>query len=168
MRYNKRMHEVVIFIAKYFIILSVLGALLCWLKLNTGDKKRFIVATLAGAIVAIALAKVGSMVFNNPRPFIAGHFTPYFAHGNDNGFPSDHTLFTGLVAAVVWWYNKKLGGLLFAIALAVGLARVIAGVHHVVDIAGSLVFAIIGGAIGKYAADTVFPYRKKSRFAEKK
>jgi len=162
------MHEIVIFIAKYFIILSVLGALFVWLKLNTGDKKRFIVAAVVGAIVAVILAKLGSMLFHNPRPFIAGHFTPYFAHGNDNGFPSDHTLFTGLVAAVVWWYNRKWGGVLFAVALAVGLARVVAGVHHLIDIAGALAFAIVGGAVGKYAADTVFPYRRKSRFAEKK
>lgn len=162
------MHEIVIYIAKYFIILSVLSALFGWLKLDMEDKKRFVIAAVVGAIVAIALAKVGSMLFNNPRPFIVGHFTPYFAHGNDNGFPSDHTLFTGLVAAVVWWYNRKLGYVLFAVALAVGLARVTAGVHHLIDIAGALVFAIIGGAIGKYAADTILPYRKKSRFAEKK
>ncbi len=162
------MHEIVIIVAKYFIVLSVLGALVAFLKLENQDKKRFIIAAVVGAIAAIVLAKIGSMLFHNPRPFIVGHFTPYFAHGNDNGFPSDHTLFTGLVAAVVWWYDRKLGGILFAIALAVGLSRVIAGVHHIIDIVGALGFGIIGGAVGKYAADSVFPYRKKSRFAEKK
>jgi undecaprenyl-diphosphatase len=161
------MHEIVVIIAKYFIILSALFAALAWFRLDTFHKKRFVVAVIVGAILAVLIAKIGSKLFYNPRPFVAGHFTPYFSHGNDNGFPSDHTLFTSFIAALVLWYSRKIGVVLFAIALAVGLARVTAGVHHVIDIVGAIIFGTIGAYLGNYMATFVLPYRKKSRFAQK-
>lgn len=161
------MHEIVILIAKYLIVLSVLLAALAWFRLDTFHKKRFVAAAIIGAILALLIAKIGSKFFYNPRPFVVGHFTPYFSHGNDNGFPSDHTLFTSFIAALVLWYSRKIGAVLFAIALAVGLARVTAGVHHLIDIIGAIIFGTIGAYLGNYIATYIFPYRKKSRFAQK-
>ncbi|HKR81458.1 MAG TPA: phosphatase PAP2 family protein [Candidatus Saccharimonadales bacterium] len=160
------MHAIVIFVAKYFIVLSVLLAIAAWFRLDNFYKKRFVAAAVIGAIIALALAKLGSMLFHNPRPFVVGHFTPYFAHGNDNGFPSDHTLFTSFIAVLVFWYSRKMGTVLFAVALAVGLARVAAGVHHLIDIIGAIAFASIGAFAGNYLATFIFPYRKKSRFIQ--
>lgn len=144
------MHEIITLIAKYFIVLSCLGALVVWLRLTTADKKRFIILAIAGAILTLILAKLGSKVFYNPRPFVVGHFTPYFSHGNDNGFPSDHTLFASFLAFLSWHYSKKLGISLFVVALLIGLSRVIAGVHHLIDIIGSIVFAFIGSWVVWY------------------
>lgn len=138
------MHEVVIVIAKYFIVLSVLLTVAMWFRVSTPEKKRFILLAVLGAIFSLVLAKVGSKLYSDPRPFVVGHFTPYFSHANDNGFPSDHTLFTSFLAFTTWHFSKKAGWILLAIAVLVGLSRVIAGVHHIVDIVGSIVFAFIG------------------------
>ncbi len=137
------MHEIVIVIAKYFIVLAALIALVVWLKLGKLAKQQFILIAFVGAILALIFAKTGSWLYYNPRPFVVGHFIPYFAHGNDNGFPSDHTLLASFIAYVVFKYNRKAGIALFALALAIGLSRVIAGVHHLIDIIGSCVFSLI-------------------------
>lgn len=135
------MHELVIIIAKYFLLLSLLISFVVWLRLSTREKKEFILLVVIGGIIALLLAKLGGKLFYDTRPFIAGHFTPYFSHGADNGFPSDHTLLTSLLAFVVLKYQRREGYILLGVAVLVGVARVIAGVHHLTDIVGSIVFS---------------------------
>lgn len=140
------MQGFVTFVANYGLAITLVGVLVAWLSLDgNSDKKRFLLQALVGGIVAILLAKVASWLYYNPRPFVVGHFTPYFPHPINNGFPSDHTLFTSYLAFLVLSYNRKLGVALLAVAVAVGLARVTAGVHHLIDILGA--FAISGIAI---------------------
>ncbi|MBI4094332.1 MAG: phosphatase PAP2 family protein, partial [Candidatus Liptonbacteria bacterium] len=58
-------------------------------------------------------------------------------------------------AAAMWWQNRAWGWWFFALALVNGAARVAAGVHWPLDIAGGA-FVGIGGAllahglVGKY------------------
>ena len=138
------MHEIVIIIAKYFIVLSSLAALFVWLKLERNQKKTFILEGLIGGLIALALAYIGSRLYHNPRPFVVGHFTPYFSHGNDNGFPSDHMLLASVLAFMCLKYSKLWGWVLIVLAILIGTSRVIAGVHHSIDIIGSAVFAALG------------------------
>src|SRR5205085_7935625 len=88
-------------------------------------------------------AKVLGHVYYDPRPFVQEHFTPLIPHDADNGFPSDHTLITAGVAAVIYFFNRPWGFALLGLALLVGAARVAAGVHHPVDIVGSIVIAVV-------------------------
>ncbi len=144
------MHEIVTITAKYFIVISALVTVYIWLKLDREKKKLFIIEGFVGGILAIGLAIIGSKLYHDPRPFVVGHFTPYFSHGNDNGFPSDHTLITSVVGFLVLKYSKIGGWILVAVAVLIGLARVIAGVHHMTDIIGSIVFAAIGVWLARY------------------
>jgi undecaprenyl-diphosphatase len=138
------MHAAVTFIAKYFIILALLGALAVWLRLKNKQKLEAVAVLIVGGIITYALAKIGGHFFYDTRPFVAGHFTPYFSHGADNGFPSDHTLLAGLLAWTAFCYRKRAGVALLVLAAIIGLSRVIAGVHHLADIVGSLIFSAIG------------------------
>ena len=141
------MHGVITFIANYALIVPIIGVVLVWLSLESKSQKtQFLIKALVGAVVIILLARVGSWLYYNPRPFVVGNFTPYFPHPNNNGFPSDHTLFTSYLALLVLSYNRKLGLLLLIVAATIVLARVIAGVHHLVDIVGA--FALSGITVG--------------------
>ncbi len=71
------------------------------------------------------------------------HVQPLITHAADNGFPSDHTLLTMTIASILFLYNKRLGIVLAILAVIVGYSRVLAKVHHPVDIFGSIVIAII-------------------------
>lgn len=161
------MHEIVVFVAKYVIFLSAILALWVFLKLSGPKKKEFIIVGVLGAILALALAKLGRHLYYDPRPFVAGHFTPYFPHGPDNGFPSDHTLLAGFLTFLTFRYSKKLGWALLFLALFIGMARVKAGVHHSIDILGSFVISavavwIIGTLVDKFGKHKPTYTAKKS------
>lgn len=134
----------VILIAEYLILISVLLAVGFWLYTSKPNKKHLAFMVIAGAVLALVLAKLGSSLYYNPRPFEVGHFVPYFTHAADNGFPSDHTLLASFLGFVMLRFSRRLGWLLLALALAIGASRVIAGVHHTVDIIGAFVCAAVG------------------------
>ncbi len=81
-------------------------------------------------------------LYFDPRPFVAGHFTPLLYHIPDNGFPSDHLLLVSVIAMIGTYWNKKLGAVLWILAVIIAIARVYVGVHHVIDVVGSMVIAI--------------------------
>lgn len=92
--------------------------------------------------LSFIIGKILNRIIINPRPFVVEGVQPLIAHTADNGFPSDHTLLAATIASVVWVYNKKLGWVLFGVALIIGAVRVWAKVHHPIDIAGSILIAI--------------------------
>jgi len=96
---------------------------------------------------AYVVAKLAGLLFYNTRPFVVSNFAPLIFHLPDNGFPSDHTLLVGAVSTIIFFYNKKLGIILWAISILVGISRVLAGVHHTVDIIGSVVIAVVVGIV---------------------
>ena len=87
------------------------------------------------------MAKVAGLIFYNPRPFVSDNIVPLIYHTADNGFPSDHTLLCATVSSVIYFFDKKWGGILLTISLLVGVSRVYAGVHHFTDIFGSVIIA---------------------------
>ena len=153
------MHTTVIIIAKYFLLLSLGITFITWWHLKATEKRRFIVLLISSGITSLLLAKIASKLYYDPRPFVSGHITPYFPHGNDNGFPSDHTLLAAFLAFTVFAYNRTLGGVALLIALLIGGSRVIAGVHHINDILGSFVIAGVSVAICFWAEAKLFGNR---------
>jgi undecaprenyl-diphosphatase len=141
------MHALVTFIAKYFIIVPFLCALVIFIRLSNKQRLRFAIYGLVTGIIAIILAKIGSQFYYDPRPFVAHHTVPYFPHGSDNGFPSDHTLLSFSLAFIAVRFDKRLGMVALIAASLVGCARVIAGVHHVSDVIGAVIFAGIGAIV---------------------
>jgi len=132
-------HDVVIVIAKYLVAVPVVVSGLWWLlRASRSARVRYLVLLAGGGVVAYALSKIGGHFYDDPRPFIADQVVPYFRSATDNGFPSDHTLFATVVAAAMWPFDRRLSALFYVIAVAVGLARVVAGVHHGVDVIGGL------------------------------
>ena len=109
--------------------------------MDKNSRKQYLIFLVAGSILALLLAKIGSHLYDNPRPFVNGGVTPLFSTSNDNGFPSDHTLLAAFLAFAALVYSRRLGIFLLVIALLAGWTRVAAGVHHAVDVIGSFAFA---------------------------
>lgn len=141
------MNLIMIFIAKYFYIISVLGIIIFFIKQPRAIKKSMIVCGAIIAPLSYIIAKISSAFYYNPRPFVMGHFIPLVAHAPDNGFPSDHTLLAGAIAMIIWFYNKKISYWFWGIAFLIGIARVYVGIHHIADILGSIIIVIISGII---------------------
>lgn len=89
------------------------------------------------------LGFVANHFYNNPRPFVVGHFAPLIAHDADNGFPSDHVLVAAGIAAIVFVFHRTTGIVLGLIAALIAVSRVYVGVHHAFDVISSFAIAVM-------------------------
>jgi len=137
------MNFLIIFGAKYLFVLIVLVALVYFFTLSKDKKREFILFVLIALPAIYIVAKISSLFFYDPRPFVSNGIVPLLPHAADNGFPSDHALLSATTAIIVFFYNKKVGAVLLVVALTVGVSRVLAGVHHPIDIIASFLIAII-------------------------
>lgn len=140
-----------IFGAKYLLILSLIIGAWWFLKLPRIQKKDALIFGSLTLALSFIFGKIASMLYYNSRPFVIDHFSPLIDHIADNGFPSDHMLLVSAIAAVVSFYNKRIGFTLWILAILVGISRVFVGVHHFIDIFGSLIIAIISSFIIYFA-----------------
>jgi undecaprenyl-diphosphatase len=136
--------DVVRFAAQYLIYGVLLVALLVWRRpqgLRAG------LATVGGAILGLLVGALIGTLWDRPRPFVAGHYQPLFAHGTDASFPSDHLLVLGAFAGAAWmaWRPAALATAL--LAAAVGAARVIAGIHYAGDVVGGFLIGALAAML---------------------
>ncbi|WP_083657176.1 undecaprenyl-diphosphatase [Poseidonibacter parvus] len=87
---------------------------------------------------------IGWFIYHN-RPFVDGFGVTLVIHKVENSFPSDHTTFLISIALafLIFKSSRKIGYLLFILAIIGGISRVYCGVHYPFDIIGSLVVSIM-------------------------
>jgi undecaprenyl-diphosphatase len=136
------MDTLIIFGAKYLIGVPLVVLVLYFILAKREVKYRLVWMSVFAMTFAYALARVAGDLYNNPRPFIVGHFKPLIEHAADNGFPSDHTLLAATLASVIFYFNKRMGVVLWAVTFVIAASRVFAGVHHVEDTLASMLIAI--------------------------
>lgn len=137
-----------IFGAKYLFVFSLIiaGAYFCLQPRHT--QKRLTILTVFSGVLSFAVALLAGLVYVNPRPFISEHIVPLIPHAPDNGFPSDHALLVGLIASVLYPFDRRVSAVLWVIAIVVAASRVFVGVHHSVDVVGSFVITTAMTALG--------------------
>ena len=143
------MNILIIFGAKYFFLVAIVATVLYFFTQSREVKKKILILGLVSLPVIYVVAKLASLSHYNPRPFVVGNFTPLIPHADDNGFPSDHALILAAIASALYPFNKKIGLLLWLITLAVGLSRVYVGVHHLSDIFGSVIIAVLISSLAR-------------------
>ncbi|MCX5699287.1 MAG: phosphatase PAP2 family protein [Candidatus Omnitrophica bacterium] len=133
---------VFIFGAKYLYLLVIVIAF-AWFLIQPKPRKKeiLIIAGICLPLVFV-ISKIVGYLYYNPRPFVVGHFKPLIYHSADNGFPSHHELLVSAIAAMIFIFSRRIGLVLWILALLVGFSRVYAGVHHLIDIAGSILISI--------------------------
>jgi len=130
------------FWAKYLYLVTI-GVAISWLLIQTKPKQKEILIIFCICLpLAYIVAKSVGHLWYNPRPFILGHFKPLILHKANNGFPSDHTLLVSVISTVVFLFSWRISSILWALTLFVGISRVYVGVHHSVDIIGSIFIAV--------------------------
>lgn len=153
--------QLIIFAAKYlFLLLPVIG-FFWFIQLPMAAKKEVLLLGLITGLLALALGRLAALFFFDPRPFVAGHFTPLIPHAPDNGFPSDHTLLSSAIAMTVFLRNRPIGGLLWFLTLLVAAGRIGSGLHSPIDVAGSIAFSIIAGVIAEILVRRIFGSLRK-------
>lgn len=156
--------QFVIFCAQYlpFLILGV--AVIFFIRLERSRQVSVLALFVISSGIAFVADKILNRLVESPRPFMVNDIAPLFPHSIDNGFPSEHVLLAIVVAGVVFAYNRKLGVILAILGLVVGSARVIANVHHPIDIIGGAAIALIS----IFCAHWVLSTKKVQNFLIKK
>lgn len=136
------MNNLVIFNAQYLYLFEIVLAVICFFLLPKNKKKSLLILSAIYLPLVYIITQVVAFIYFDPRPFVVNHFVPLIAHAPDNGFPSDHMLLASAIASILFIYNKKWGVIAWVIAFIIGVSRVLAGVHHWIDIVGSVVIAV--------------------------
>jgi len=137
-----------IFGAQYlYLIIIIISFIWFLIQPKSRQKEILIIACICLPLILIIFEIAGNLYYN-PRPFVSGHFKPLIPHKADNGFPSHHMLLACVVPAIIFLFDRRTSLILLVLALFVGFSRVYAGVHHIIDIAGSLLISIISVSLG--------------------
>lgn len=137
-----------VFLAKYLVYL-IIALVAFWFLARVPPplKKRTILFAVVSLPLTLVVSLLAAHFYYDPRPFMISHVAPLIAHEPGNGFPSHHTLLGAALASLVFRYDRRFGVVLFILTLLVGLARVHAGLHHLVDILGSFFIAGVVASI---------------------
>ena len=139
------MTHIIIFTANHLYLLPVV--IFIAYGLLTKRRREFILLSVLVLPTSYLLGVLAGHLFYDPRPFVVSHTTPLFPHAPDNGFPSDHALLTGTLAALITAFSVPLGLFMWFLAFLIGASRVLAGVHHALDIIGSFLIAAASTAV---------------------
>lgn len=135
------MTALIIFGAKYLVAIVMLGGAVT--LSFAGERRRRLTYLLAIALpLGYALARLAGLFFQHNQPFAVEGFEPLLPHAVDNAFPSDHVAIAGVFASVAFLADRRAGLVLWAFALLVGLARMLAGLHYGVDVLAAAVLAL--------------------------
>lgn len=156
------MDNVIIFCAKYLIIFVVLIFIWAWLKAPRRLKEQMAAAIVLAGIIAGILDKIAGKLYYDPRPFVSHHVTPLVSHAADNGFPSEHTILSFTIAAVLYFYRPKMGYLAFGLAALVAFGRMAAHVHSPIDIIGGIAIGLVAAVAGNYLAKRLLAKRRRN------
>lgn len=130
--------------AKYLIGLPIFVLFLYFVLVNKKKQWNFALLAALSLPLAYGVGLVLGQIYYNARPFVVEGVAPLVAHAANNGMPSDHMLFASTLAMLGVYCNRRLGIFLWIVALLVGVSRVLAGVHHAIDIfAGALIAAVV-------------------------
>jgi len=137
-----------IFGAKYLYLIIIIISFIWFLIQPKPRQREILIVTCICLPLILIISALASNLYDSPRPFAAGHFQPLIPHKADNGFPSHHMLLASGVSAIIFLFDWRASLILWVLALFVGLSRVYAGVHHIIDIAGSVLISIISVGLG--------------------
>ncbi|MHB1316740.1 MAG: phosphatase PAP2 family protein [Minisyncoccota bacterium] len=137
----------IIFGAKYLIFLSLVISGVYFLYQPWNKKMDIVVVGFYTVILLGIMALVAGHFYYNPRPFVTRSFTPLIPHAPDNGFPSDHVLLASFTAVILSFYNRKIAGILWILTIFIAICRVLSGVHHPIDVIGSIAISILSTSI---------------------
>lgn len=158
------MDTLIIFLGSYLHFFIIATALLSVIFVSSKIRLEYISFLIFVGLLAYLLGELIGMVIYNPRPFVVLDVVPLIPHDPTNGFPSTHALVSISIAFAVFIFNKKLGFVLFLLAILVGAGRVFAQIHSIEDILGSVLVAAIAVCVGVFVKK-VFENSRSRRFS---
>ena len=136
-----------IFAANYLWYVIIGITVVYFLTLSRPEQKRMLIFAALVLPLVYLFSLLGGALYYDARPFVVEHFNPLIPHKPSNGFPSDHVLWSAATAATIFPSNKYVSLILWLLTILVGASRVHVGVHHLMDVVGSILTAIVVASI---------------------
>ena len=141
------LEPVAIFMAEYMVYVLILGMLVYWFTRTTNNRMMMIQSVFT-VVLAEVFGKVAGKFYSHYQPFAElPNVNKLVEHAVDNAFPSDHSIIFFSICFSIWLVRKKEGWLWLAIACAVGISRVMVGVHYPGDVLTGALLGLISALI---------------------
>ena len=137
------------------VVALTAAAILLWLAARPGGSRKWKL-TAASALASGALGYAANQVvhafWDRPRPYEShpGVWHPY-ATSTDASFPSDHTSAAFGIAWAVFFYDRVVGSVFLAVAVALSWLRVVIGFHYPADVGAGLLVGLAAALVVKAA-----------------
>ena len=102
-----------------------------------------LVVILFSVVIAYTLSVILKNYFQIGRPDVLNINLRPLIQLSDYGFPSSHAAFYSALAVSVFFINRRAGAFAGILALVVGSARILAGVHTPLDILGGFILGTL-------------------------
>lgn len=149
-------------IADYLVVpIVLLGA---WAILSSPKNvrwQRIWQALIAGG-VALVLAWVASLLYQDKRPFLAAGVSAKASYLINTSFPSLHVLLVFTATFVVWGATKRpvISLIMLLLSIMVAIGRIVALVHSPVDVLGGIGCALLAYLL-VYGHNLIMPKPKE-------
>lgn len=151
---NAILDKIGIFFAEYLpylIGVAALAFVIYWFVKNKSWKIAW--QALAAVILSRGIiTEAIRFLWHRPRPFVSHAINSLINHEVSGSFPSGHTTLLFALATIIYFWDKKIGWLFFALSFLVCFARIFAGVHYPTDILGGITIGVFSGWIIKKAS----------------
>lgn len=142
------------FLASFLIWLMFGGLLALWIFDGRIKREQALHAFVA-VLIAWVIAQMLKSLLPISRPFVLNREPALTLLAHDNSsFPSSHSAVAFSLAVTIWLHNRKLGLFYLIAAFLVGIGRVFANVHYLLDI-------VVGGLLGGLVAVVVNKFHLK-------
>lgn len=137
------------FIETYGTIAIGVAAVALWLLARPGGDRKWKLAAgsaLGAAALGLLVNRIISTAWDRDRPYVTHHVAHIWGpRKSDASFPSDHSSAAFGIAVAVLLIDPVAGALFLALAVLIGVGRVIVGEHYPLDV-------ITGAFVGTAAA----------------
>ena len=140
----KALHDVLPLIMYIFYPIQLVT-----LAINEGIGSELFLRFTLIPLCTLILISVIRLVINAKRPYEVYDYTPAVNKNTvGKSFPSRHTVSAFIIAMAFLYINTNLGIIMLCVATAIGLTRILSGVHFVRDVVGGAAVGIIIGILG--------------------
>jgi membrane-associated phospholipid phosphatase len=140
------LHAPIAAYAKYGILLFAVFIVIGWWIARPQNDAAMATVLLVpvAALAAVAAQQIVVALVSEPRPYeVYPDILVLVSKTTDPSFPSDHACVAGAVAAGLLFVDRRLGVAASAAALLMGVSRVYAGAHWVLDVIAGLALGAV-------------------------
>ncbi|MBK5092707.1 MAG: phosphatase PAP2 family protein [Actinobacteria bacterium] len=127
------------------VVLTLLVLLVILLARDSTEREsafRCLICALIAVVVSMVILFALNSMFFRPRPFTTHPVHLLLYHNTDSAFPSNAATLALALSFAVLFYNRKVACIMLALSLYLGLARIAAGVHYPLDVAGGILLGL--------------------------